>query len=91
MREDTDQNNSEYEHFSVTVICPILFEWFSLLLRIWTDILQIGAGFVITNRGKYYYKLGWDYYKSGQLLPQIGVGLLQIGAIITNRCTTTVP
>ena len=50
-------------------------------------LLQIGAASVITNRGSF------CYYKSGQLLLQIGAAfllqigaeLLQIGAAITNR------
>ena len=51
------------------------------------QLLQIKAVPLITNRGKIitnlgsYYKLGQNYYKSGQVL--------QIGAIITNRCRTT--
>ena len=50
------------------------------------QLLQIEA-IVITNRGKIitnlgsYYGLGQNYYKSGQVL--------QIGAVITNRCRIT--
>ena len=52
--------------------------WLKQLLQIGADLSQIGAAFVITNRGK-------CYYKSGQLiLLQIGAELLQIGAGITN-------
>ena len=58
-------------------------------------LFQIGAGvisnrgsFVITKRGRFitnwgrYFKSGQVYFKSGQLF--------QIGAIISNRCRTTV-
>ena len=59
------------------------------------QLLQIGA-IVITNRGSSsYYKSGQNYYKLRHLL-QVGTELLQIGqvlqigAIITNRCRTVV-
>ena len=63
-------------------------------------LLQIGAASFITYRGRFITYRG-RYYKSGQVLLQIGAGItnrgkyyyksgqvLQIGAIITNRCTT---
>lgn len=44
--------------------------------------MQIGTALVITNFGNICYKYGQSYYKSGQQL--------QIGTIITNRCTTRI-
>ena len=52
------------------------------VLQIVVKLLQISAAPVVTNRSKIiinwdsYYKLGHNYYKSGEVL--------QIGAIITN-------
>ena len=59
----------------------LFIEWFSLLLKIQTDVLQIGASFVIKNRFN-------GYWKSRQLL-QTREDLLQIGQNITNECTIT--
>ena len=51
------------------------------VLQIEAKLLQIGAAPVVTNWGRSsYYKSGQNYYKLGQLL--------QIGAIISNRCRT---
>ena len=50
----------------------------------WGKLLQIAATPVVTNRGN-------SYYKSGPFhLLQIGAKLLQIGAVITNRCRAKV-
>ena len=52
-------------------------------------LFQIGAG-VISNRGSFVItKREQIYYKLGQVF-QVGAGLFQIGAIISNRCRTTV-
>ena len=54
-------------------------EWFLLSLQLRTNILQIGAGFVIRNRSNSYYKSGQSYYKSGQnYWLQIGACFMKI-------------
>ena len=65
------------------------------LLKIGTDLLQIGELFilqiealVITNPDStYYYKSGQSYYKSWQLL-NIGENILNIWEFVTNWCIT---
>lgn len=65
------------------------------LLKIGTDLLQIGELFilqiealVITNRDNtYYYKSGQSYYKSWQLL-NIEENILNIWAFVINWCIT---
>ena len=60
------------------------------VLQIGAKLLQIGAAPVVTNRGNSYcisgqfqlLQLGQNYYKSRQVL--------QIEAIITNRCRTVI-
>ena len=53
---------------------------------IFENLLQIGAAFVITNRGNSYYKSGQlILLKIGESLLQIEADLLQIAAGVINR------